>query len=141
RVVGERGAATGGVDGDRRKQFAQLCRRGGIEAAVGAARQPGDLAERGLGPRIVPLLEHEHRHPEEADLASDGAQFIDVLLHAVADVNHGADTMLPGFVTDMAQHLADLGMATRQATWLISPASWSASLTQRLARHSPKPRK
>ena len=85
RQFGERLHAAGGVGGDRAQQFAQLMRGAGVEAAIGAAREPRDLAIGVLGDRIVAFLEHEDRHAEQAELAGGGAQIVDLLLHGVAD--------------------------------------------------------
>ena len=51
RQVGQRAHAAGGVGRDRAQQLAELMRRAGVEAAIGAARQPRDLAKRLLGDR------------------------------------------------------------------------------------------
>ena len=83
----------------------------GIEAAIGAAREPGDLAIGALRHRVAAFLEHEYRHPEQAELARRRAQIVDRLLHGVAD-EHQRLHPLPGvFLAGMAQHLADLGVA------------------------------
>ncbi len=86
-------------------------RRAGIEAAIGAARQPGDLAIGVLGHRVVALLEHEHRHAEQAEFAGRLAQIVDLLLHGVADEHHRLHALLAIFLAGVAEHLADLGVA------------------------------
>ncbi len=58
-----------------------------IEAAIGAARQPRDLAERLFGDRVVALLEHEGRHAEQPELAGRCARSSIALLHGVADID------------------------------------------------------
>ena len=57
------------------------------------------------------LLEHEQRHVEQAQFPGMGAQSVDILLHAVADINHGMNPFARGFLAGMGQHLGDLGMA------------------------------
>ena len=83
----QRLAPARGIDRDRRQQLAQLRRRAGIEAAVGALGEPRDLAEGFLRAGVCALLEQEHRHAQQRQLARPAAQIVDLLLHAVADVD------------------------------------------------------
>src|SRR5262249_3013402 len=87
----ERLAPAGGVDGDGRQQGFELRRRAGIEATVGALGQTRDLAKGSLGALITSLLEQEYRHLSQRQFAGSAAQLIDVLFHAIADVDQGVD--------------------------------------------------
>jgi hypothetical protein len=109
----QRLAPAGGIDGDRRQEVPQLRRRAGIETAVGALGEPGDLAEGALGARVGALLEQKHRHAEQSQLAGATAQVVDVLLHAVADIDQRVDRLLCRLGSGVAQHLADLRVAAR----------------------------
>ena len=111
RQRGERLLAAGGIGCDRAQQFAQLRGRADIETAIGAARQPRDLAIGVLGDRVVAFLEHEHRHAEQAELAGARAQIVDRLLHGVADEDQRLHALLGVFLAGVAEHLADLGVA------------------------------
>ena len=111
RQIGERLDAAGGIGRDRAQQFAELMRRAGIEAAIGAAREPRDLAIGVLGHRVVALLEHEDRHAEQAEFAGRRAQIVDLLLHGVADEDQRLHALLGVFLAGVAEHLADLGVA------------------------------
>ena len=76
--------------------------------AIGAARQPRDLPEGALGLGVATFLEHEHRHADQAELAGEPGQLVDILLHAVADIDQRVDLAGFGFALGMRQHLADL---------------------------------
>ena len=67
----ERLAAAGGIDRDRCQKLAELPRRARVEPAIGAAREPGDLPEGALGLRLAALLEQEHRHADQPELARE----------------------------------------------------------------------
>ena len=87
RQIRKRLDAARGIGRDRAQQFAELMRRAGIEAAIGAARQPRDLAKRVFRDRVVAFLEHEGRHAEQPKLAGRLAKIVDRLFHGVADEN------------------------------------------------------
>ena len=72
-IVRERGAASGGINGDGFKKLAQLRGRASPEAARCAMRQPGDLLECGTRFPILALLKQKHRHAGEAELACEVA--------------------------------------------------------------------
>ncbi len=82
-----------------------------IEAAIGATRQPRNLAKRLLGDRIVALLEHEGGHAEQAELACGMAEIVELLLHRVADEDQGLHLGDLGLALGMGDDLADLGVA------------------------------
>ncbi len=104
----QRLATARGVDGDGGEQIAQLTCRARVEAAEGALGQPRDLAKRPRRRLVAALLEHEHGDAEEAEFAGARAQPVDILLHAVADVDEGVDLAPPAFIEGVAEHLADL---------------------------------
>mgnify|MGYP001499261005 CR=1 FL=1 len=82
----------GRLDADTHTHRSWELRSGaGVEAAIGAARETGDLAEGALGARVGALLEQEHRHTQQGQLAGAPAQIVDVLLHAVADIDQRID--------------------------------------------------
>ena len=108
--VGERLHAARRIGRDRAQQFGKLMRRARIEPAVGAARQPRDLAERLLGDRVMALLEHERRHAEQTECAGRSAQIVDRLLHRIADQHQRLHLALLGLAPRMREHLADLGV-------------------------------
>ena len=62
------------------------------------------------------------------ELAGTRAEVVDILLHAVADIDEGIDT-LPAALsrTGVRQHLADLGVAAMAGDRVISRASASGS--------------
>ena len=62
----ECGHPTGGINRHGAQKLGQLACCAGIEAAIGAMRQPSDLTEDLLDISIVALLEHEGRHSENA---------------------------------------------------------------------------
>src|SRR5215813_4333489 len=72
----ERLEPAGGVGGDRAQQIAQLMRGAGAEAAIGTARQPGDLAIGLLGDLIVAFLEQERGNAEQTEFARLGTQLV-----------------------------------------------------------------
>jgi len=105
-------APAGGIDGHGRKELAQLCCRSRIEAAIGALGEPRDLAEGGRRTRIRPLLKQEHGHAQQGQLAGAAAQIVDLLLHAVANIDEGTYRPLSRLAARVAQHLANLRIAT-----------------------------
>src|SRR5688572_7849476 len=90
----QRLAPAGRVHRDSSKQLAELRGRTGIETAVGALGQPGDFAEGFLGTCVRALLEKEYRDAQQSQLPGAAAQIVDVLLHAVADIDECAHTLL-----------------------------------------------
>src|SRR5262249_10629035 len=115
REILQRQPAARGVYGDRRQQLAQLPGAAGIEAAIGAAGQPGDLLEGAGGARLAALVEDEGGHAEQAELPGEMADLVAILLHAIADEDHRID-LLPLRLGDrMAQQAADLGLAAAAA--------------------------
>ena len=109
--IGERLHAAGGIGRRRAQQFGQFVGGAGSEPAIGAARQPRDLAKGLLADRVVALLEHEGRDVAQAELAGAGAEIVERFLHGVADEDQGCDLAGVVLAARMGQHLADLGMA------------------------------
>ena len=109
--IGERLDAARRIDRSRAQQLGQFMRRGKVEAAIGSAREPRDLAERLLGDRVVALLKHEGRHAEQPELAGRGRQIVDRFFHRVADIDQRRHLALVALRARVAQHLADLRMA------------------------------
>ena len=139
--LGQRLHAAGGIDRGGPQQFGQLSGGVDVEARIGAAGQPGDLAEGALDRRVAPLLEDEDAQAEHAEFAGDGGEIVDLLLHGVADEDQHVDLLLAGLLARMGEDAADLGVAAAAVDGRSSGrAAPRASLTQRLARHSLKPR-
>src|SRR4051794_5182470 len=86
-------------------------RRAGVEAAIRAARQPRDLAERLFGDGIGALLEHESRHPEQPELTCGVAEVVELLLHGIAHEYQGLHLRHLGLTLGVRNDLADLGVA------------------------------
>ena len=83
----------------------------GVETAIGASREAGDLAKGLLGDRIAALLEHEGRDRQEPKLARCVAEIVQVLLHGVADEHQRLHLGLAGLARRVGDNLADLGAA------------------------------
>src|SRR5262245_51318032 len=114
-VVLERRTAAGRVHRDSAQELAQLLGAVGVEPAVSAVAEAGDLAER-LGRRAVPpLVEDEDGHTEQPELAGPVAERVDVLLHAVADENHGVDLLPLALGQSVSEDLPDLRLAAEAA--------------------------
>src|SRR5262249_13882909 len=87
----ECGHPTGGINRHGAQKLGQLACCAGIEAAIGAMRQPSDLTEDLLDTSIVAFLEHEGGDAEPSKLAGFTGESIWVFLHGVADEHQGAD--------------------------------------------------
>src|SRR5271169_1434362 len=81
----------GRIDRDGTQQVAQLPSTRRIEGAIGAVGQPCNFLERLCGDRLAALVEDEAGHPHETELASELAEHVHALLHAVAHEDHGVD--------------------------------------------------
>ena len=110
REVGQRLAPTGGIDGDRRQQVAQLPGRAGVEAAEGAAGEPRNLLEGAGRDLVAPLVEQEAGHPQQSELAGQLAEPVDVLLEA-AERSVGIDIGWPDGIADAPYVLATIHRA------------------------------
>src|SRR6185437_10527944 len=73
-VIRQSAPAARRIGGHRAKQGAQLIGAGGIETAIGAARQPRDFLERARGGRIGALMEGEDRNAAQPELARERAE-------------------------------------------------------------------
>src|SRR5256885_14768454 len=91
-VPEQRIATTGGVSRNGTEQTLELVGAVAIELRIGASRQLGDLRKESRGDTVVALLEHEHRQPEQAELARLVTDLVDLFLAAIADENHGGDS-------------------------------------------------
>src|SRR5262249_20340195 len=100
-------ASAAGVHGNRSQQRAELAGRASIELAIGAPRQPRDLLEGPLGLRLASLLENEHRHAKQRELTGPRAELVDILLHAVANIDADIDLRLRGFPAGGGKDFAD----------------------------------
>ena len=93
----QRLAAAGSIDRDRRQQLAQLrCRaadRSGSRRPWSAARSRGRPLCAALS---SPSWNRNTGTPSKRELAGAGAQPVDLLLHAVADVDERVDLALLG---------------------------------------------
>ena len=87
-----------------------------------------------------PSWNRNARTPQQAQLAGEPAQLVDVLLHRVADEDEGLHPLALGLAGGVAQDPGDLGPAGDAAHARIRRTSSDGWPTQRLARHSPKPR-
>ena len=56
-------------------------------------------------------MKHENLDAQKPKLPCKAAKRVDILLHGVAHIDHGADGRAPGFVAHMLQHPPDLGRA------------------------------
>lgn len=97
--------------GNGPQQFSQRIGAAGVEAAVSAARELGDLLERICGALVISFMKHEHRHTMNAKLAGQRSKAIDIFLHAVADKYQRIYPAPLRFVGRMAEHLADLRLS------------------------------
>ena len=103
--------AAGGIGCSGAQQFAKLVGGARSEPAIGAARQPGDLAERLLANRIVALLKHESGHVAQPKLAGGGTEIVERFLHRVADKNQRTDLRCVVFPAGVGKNFSDLGVA------------------------------
>ena len=92
-----------------------------IEAAIGAARQPRDLAKRLFGNRIGPLLKHEGGHAKKSQLAGRVAQVIELFFHRIADEHEGLHRLDLRFPFGVSDHLANLRVTAAAVDLLHQP--------------------
>src|SRR6185312_11550266 len=109
--IGERTHSARGIGCGRAQELGKLMRRTRVEAAIRAARQPRDFAERLFGDRIGALLEHESWHPEQPELTCGVTEMVELLLHGIAHEYQGLDLPRLGLALGMRNDLADLGVA------------------------------
>src|SRR5579885_1912395 len=76
---------------------------------------PGRLEEIGkrlaAGFGIVAFLKQEHGHPDQTELTRKLAELVDILFHAVADIDERVDLTESAFALRMGEHFAHLGEA------------------------------
>src|SRR4029079_14927564 len=99
----ERLPAAGGIGRDGAEQAPELVRAVAIKLRIGAARKLVSLGKQPRSRAVIPLLEHEHRQTEQAELARFVPDLVDVLLAAVADEDHGVDPHLAPLLAPAGQ--------------------------------------
>src|SRR6516225_3500790 len=104
----ERGLAADSEGRDQLEQFTELIRGSIIEAAVGAARSLGDLAEDALDRRGLAFLEHEDGRVELTELLSEGHDLVRILLERIAHEDYDCDLEQAGLALGVSEDLADL---------------------------------
>ena len=110
----QRPPAAGGEYRHRAEQLLEGAGGAGIETAIGAVGQAGDLPEGKSGERVVSLVEHERRHAENAELAGKRSEGIDIFLDAVAD------DLFQQFSRDAAASGGDLGVPPRSTLMALA---------------------
>ena len=83
--------------------------------------------------RIVAFVKQENRHAVEAQFAGELAQPVDILLHRIADKDHGIDPPGARFAKGMGQHALDLGLAAETEDPAHDPGRSAAFDSHRLA--------